>query len=86
MEEALEKETSCLTEYSKMSKMRKIEILRKVPFSKWHKDELIDFIQHYLVYFNNNRESYSLVNIDEFLILGEYKKYYNKHIEHMKKM
>ena len=57
-----------------------------MPFSRWHKDELIDFIQHYILYFDKNREKDNLLNIDEFLTLGECSKYYAKDIEDIKKI
>lgn len=66
--------------------MRKISSLKEMPFSRWHKDELIDFIQHYILYFDKNREKDNLLNIDEFLTLDECSKYYAKDIEDIKKI
>lgn len=75
-----------LIEFNNITNMRKIDALKDVPLGKWNKNELLDYIDHYMVYFEKNRNNDNLLNIDEFLKYGMYKRYYNKDIEELKKL
>ncbi len=72
-------------ELKRVINLRKIDKLRKIPLVKWNKSEILDFIEHYILYFNNFKNSDHLLNIDEFLNFGMYKKVYNLEIEDLKK-
>ena len=71
-------------EYKRLKHLRKIEILKDIPLIKWNKHEILDFLEHYILYFNKNRNSEKLLSMEEFLNFGEYKIYYKKEIEDLK--
>ena len=77
--------TEYISEYDKIKRMRSIDKLKDRPFDNWRKIELVDFIEHYKMYFNENRDSDNLCNIEEFLKFGIYKRYFAEQIEQIKK-
>ena len=72
-------------EINRVLNLRKIEILKKIPIVKWSKGEILDFIEHYMIYFNQCRLSDNLLSMEEFLVLGEYKQFYRTEIEEIKR-
>lgn len=80
----MEKASIIDKEYNRISHLRKIEILKNMPLIKWKKSEILDFIEHYMIYFNKNKNSEKILSMEEFLNLGEYKVYYRKEIEELK--
>ena len=73
-------------EYKRLKELRKISVLKEISFNKWRKKEIIDFLEHYQLYFHNNKNIDRMLDFEEFLKFGEYKKYYSNDIEEIKKI
>lgn len=61
-------------EYEKLMKIRNVEILRNEYFEKWNKYELLQLIRLYYQYFNEHRNTDGILDINEYVVSGQYKK------------
>lgn len=62
---------------SKYSKLRKVSILRNLPYEEWTKEELLDLIEEYDFYImiENSKRKTRYLSISEFATNGEYERY-----------
>lgn len=61
-------------EYEKLMKIRNAEVLRNEYFEKWNKYELLQLIRLYYQYFNEHRNTDVILDINEYVVSGQYKK------------
>ncbi len=61
-------------EYEKLMKIRNAEVLRNEYFEKWNKYELLQLIRLYYQYFNEHRNTDGILDINEYVVSGQYKK------------
>ena len=61
-------------EYEKLMKIRNVEVLRNEHFEKWNKYELLQLIRLYYQYFNEHRNTDGILDINEYVVSGQYKK------------
>ncbi len=61
-------------EYEKLMKIRNVEVLRNEHFEKWNKYELLQLIRLYYQYFNEHRNTDVILDINEYVVSGQYKK------------
>lgn len=61
-------------EYEKLMKIRNVETLRNEYFEKWNKYELLQLIRLYYQYFNEHRNTDVILDINEYVVSGQYKK------------
>lgn len=61
-------------EYEKLMKIRNVETLRNEHFEKWNKYELLQLIRLYYQYFNEHRNTDVILDINEYVVSGQYKK------------
>lgn len=61
-------------EYEKLMKIRNVEVLRNEYFEKWNKYELLQLIRLYYQYFNEHRNTDGILDINEYVVSGQYKK------------
>lgn len=73
-----------MTKYEKkeIQRLRKISILKGIPFNKWTSFELENLIYEYEIYFQFSRIKDKPVSINEFLYNGLYE--YNSMFEELK--
>lgn len=62
---------------SKYSKLRKVSILRNLPYEEWTKEELLDLIEEHDFYImiENSKRKTRYLSISEFATNGEYERY-----------
>jgi len=62
---------------NKYKNLRKVSILKNIPFEKWSKEELLDLIEEYDFYImiENSKNKARYLSISEFATDGEYERY-----------
>lgn len=62
---------------NKYRKLRKVSILRNLPYEEWTKEELLDLIEEYDFYImiENSKRKTRYLSISEFATNGEYERY-----------
>lgn len=76
IEDVLTKEEEKLYK-NKYSKLRKVSILRNLPYEEWTKEELLDLIEEHDFYImiENSKRRTRYLSISEFATNGEYERY-----------
>ncbi len=62
------------TQKYKYLNLRSPDILCEITFDDWNKSELLQLIDLYYQYFNENKDSDFLMDISEYVVSGRYKK------------
>lgn len=62
---------------NKYRKLRKVSILRNLPYEEWTKEELLDLIEEHDFYImiENSKRKTRYLSISEFATNGEYERY-----------
>lgn len=62
---------------NKYSKLRKVSILKKLPYEEWSKEELLDLIEEHDFYMmiQNSKNKTRYFSISDFATNGEYERY-----------
>jgi len=62
---------------NKYSKLRKVSILKNLPYEEWSKEELLDLIEEHDFYMmiQNSKNKTSYFSISDFTTNGEYERY-----------